>query len=219
MVVFTLFFNKVAGINSGDGAIPYAIFSFTGLLFWQYFSNALTRASNSLVDNQAVVTKVYFPRIIPPISSTIVALMDFFFAFIVFAGLMIYFKITPSFEGILLFIPAVIITFIAASGVGMFLAALNVKYRDVKQALPFFIQTGLFLTPVIYPVTMVPDRFQWILYLNPMTGIITAMRSSLLNQGSINWALSAISVASALVLFAVGLLYFQAKEREFADII
>lgn len=219
MVVFTLFFNRVAGIQTGSQAVPYAIFSFIGLIFWNYFSNALTRAGNSLVDNQSVVTKVYFPRLIPPVSSTIVSLIDFGFALIVYVGLMLYFRIAPTPLGIILFIPAVILTFIAATGPGLFLAALNVKYRDVKQIMPFIIQTGLFLTPVIYPVTSVPQQYQWLLYLNPMTGVINAMRSSLLGLGTINWPLTALSVLSALIMFVIGLYYFKAKEREFADII
>lgn len=219
MVVFTLFFNRVAGIETGSKAVPYAIFSFIGLLFWNYFSNALTRSANSLVDNQSVVTKVYFPRLIPPVSSTIVSLIDFGFALIVYIGLMIYYQIAPTALGLLLFIPAVILTFVAATGPGLFLAALNVKYRDVKQIMPFLIQTGLFLTPVIYPVTAVPERFQWILYLNPMTGVINAMRSSMLGLGAIDWPLTLLSVASAVGMFILGLYYFKAKEREFADII
>lgn len=219
MVVFTLFFNRVAGIQTGSEAVPYAIFSFIGLLFWNYFSNALNRSANSLVDNQSVVTKVYFPRLIPPISSTIVSLIDFCFALIVYIGLMFYYQIAPTPLGLLLFLPAVALTFVAATGPGLFLAALNVKYRDVKQILPFIIQTGLFLTPVIYPVTSVPQQYQWILYLNPMTGVINAMRASLLGLGTINWPLTALSVLSATVLFVFGLYYFKAKEREFADII
>lgn len=218
MVVFTLFFNKAIGVDAGS-AVPYAIFSYSGLLFWQYFTNALTRASNSLVDNQSVITKIYFPRIIPPISSTIVALIDFSVASLVFVGLMIYFQITPGLSGVLLFLPAVALTFIAASGLGMFLAALNVKYRDIKQALPFFIQMGLFLTPVIYPISQIPDRFQWVLYLNPMTGIITTVRATLLHIGTVDWKLVSISVAMCFIFFVVGALYFRAKEREFADII
>jgi lipopolysaccharide transport system permease protein len=219
MVVFTLFFNRVAGIETGDAAVPYAIFSFIGLLFWNYFSNALNRSANSLVDNQSVVTKVYFPRLIPPISSTIVSLIDFGFALVVYVGLMFYFQIAPTLLGLLLFIPAVALTFIAATGPGLFLAALNVKYRDVKQILPFIIQTGLFLTPVIYPVTSVPAQYQWILYLNPMTAVINGMRASLLGLGTINWPLTGLSVLSAAVMFVLGLYYFKAKEREFADII
>lgn len=149
MVVFTLFFNKVAGIQSGTQEVPYAIFSFLGLLFWNYFSQALMRSANSMVDNAGVITKVYFPRIIPPISSTIVSLIDFGFAGLIFVGLMIYFRFPPTTMGLLLLLPAILVTFISASGAGLFLAAINVKYRDVKQALPFVIQTGLFLTPVI----------------------------------------------------------------------
>lgn len=219
MVVFTLFFNKVAGIQSGSKEVPYAIFSYLGLLFWNYFSQALQRAANSLVDNAGVITKVYFPRIIPPISSTIVSLIDFGFASIVFVGLMIYFKFPPTVEGMLLLIPALIVTFLAATGPGFFLAAVNVKYRDVKQALPFLIQVGLFLTPVIYPVTAIPQQYQWVLYLNPMTGVINAMRASFLGDGVINWSLTALSVLVAVLMFIGGLYYFKGREKEFADII
>ncbi len=219
MVVFTLFFHRVAGIQTGSDDVPYAIFSFLGLLFWNYFSNALTRAGNSLVDNQAVVSKVYFPRIIPPVSSTIVSLIDFGFASIVYIGLMLFYGIAPTALGLLLFLPAVFLTFITALGPGLFLSAVNVKYRDIKQILPFLVQTGLFLTPVIYPVTLVPDNLQWLLYLNPMTAVINAMRSSMLGLGTINWELTALSVLSAFVMFAVGFIYFKIKEREFADII
>jgi len=219
MVVFTLFFNKAAGVGTGNDAVPYAIFSFTGLLFWNFFAQALTRASNSLVDNQSVVTKVYFPRLLLPLSSTLVGLIDFAFAFIVFIGLMVYFKFPPNIEGVIILLPALLVTFISASGLGMFLAAVNVKYRDVKQAVPFFIQIGLFLTPVIYPVTAVPQQFQWLLYLNPMTGVINVVRSAFLNTGPIDWQLTMLSVASALIMFAGGLYYFKGREKEFADII
>lgn len=219
MVVFTLFFNKVAGIQSGSAAVPYAIFSFLGLLFWNYFSNALQRSANSLVDNQGVITKVYFPRIIPPISSTIVSLIDFSFALLVYIGLMVYYHIMPTALGLALFLPAVVMTFVAATGPGLFFAALNVKYRDIKQILPFIMQTALFLTPVIYPVTSVPQQFQWVLYLNPMTAVINVMRSSLLHLGAIDWPLVGLSAVSAIVMFVIGLYFFKAKEREIADII
>lgn len=219
MVVFTLFFNKVAGIQTGNEAVPYAIFSYTGLLFWNFFSQALTRASNSLVDNQTVVTKVYFPRLLLPLSSTLIGLIDFGFAFIVFIILMFYFKIPPTLEAVLLLVPALIITFVAASGLGMFLSAVNVKYRDVKQAVPFLIQIGLFITPVIYPVTAIPQKYQWILYLNPMTGVINMMRSSFLHTAPINWPLTWLSIAMAVVFFVFGLYYFKGREKEFADII
>lgn len=219
MIVFTLFFNKAVGVGTGNDAVPYAIFSFTGLLFWNFFSQAVTRASNSLVDNQAVVTKVYFPRLLLPLSSTLIGLIDFAFAFIVFIGLMIYFQFPPTLSAVLFLIPALLITFIAASGLGTFLAAVNVKYRDVKQAVPFLIQIGLFITPVIYPVTAIPERFQWVLYLNPMTGVINMMRSSFLNTAPTNWPLTTLSFAVAILTFIIGIFYFKAKEREFADII
>lgn len=219
MVVFTLFFNKAVGVQSGSAGVPYAIFSYTGLLFWNYFSQALQRSANSLVDNQSVVTKVYFPRIIPPLSSTLVSLIDFGFASIIFIGLMIYFQFVPSLLGLVLIVPAIFVTFLAASGPGLFLAAVNVKYRDVKQALPFLVQTGLFLTPVIYPVTAIPEQYQWLLYLNPMTGVINAMRASFLGDGVINWPLTMLSVGMAVIMFIGGLYYFKGREKEFADII
>ena len=125
----------------------------------------------------------------------------------------------PGLAGVLFLIPAIGITFIAATGAGLYSAALNVKYRDVQQIIPFFIQIGLFLTPVIYPVTEVPHRLQWILYLNPMTGVIDTMRNLWLHEGSVNVGLLAISVTSALVIFILGLIYFSFKERKFADII
>lgn len=218
MVVFTLFFNKVAGISSG-GAVPYAIFSYTGLLFWNYFSNALTRSSNSLVDNQAVVTKVYFPRLIPPISATVLPLMDFGCAFIIFIGLMIYFHIAPTLLGVVLILPMLFLSFVAATGAGMFLAAINVKYRDVRQALPFFIQTALFLTPVIYPSSIIPARFRDWLFINPMTGVITTMRVELLHEGSIHLYQLGTSITAAVIMFLFGVIYFKVKEKEFADII
>jgi len=217
MVVFTLFFNKVAGIKSG--AVPYAIFSYTGLLFWNYFSSALNQVSNSLVGNQGVITKIYFPRIIIPISATLLGLVDFFFAAIVFAVLTIYYHITPGLEGLLLVLPMLLLSLITALGVGTFFASLNVKYRDVRAIIPFIIQLGLFLTPVIYPVSSIPHKYQWILSLNPLSSVINTMRAGLLHQGSVNWADLGISVISATVFLAIGIWYFKRTERQFADII
>ena len=132
---------------------------------------------------------------------------------------MIYFKFPPTALGMTLLIPAILVTFLAAAGAGLFLAAVNVKYRDVRQALPFIIQTGMFLTPVIYPVASIPARFQWVLYLNPMTGVINAVRASFLGSGTISWSLTSISVVVSILLFVGGLYYFKGREKEFADII
>jgi len=217
MIVFTLFFNKVAGIKSG--AVPYAIFSYTGLLFWNYFSSALNQVSNSLVGNQGVITKIYFPRIIIPVSATLLGLVDFFFASIVFAALTVYYHITPGLEGLLLVIPMLFLSLISALGVGTFFASLNVKYRDVRAIIPFMIQLGLFLTPVIYPVSSIPHKYQWILSLNPLSSVINTMRAGLLHQGFVNWADLGISVISAVTFLVIGIWYFRRTERRFADII
>lgn len=219
MVVFTVFFNKVVGIGTGNDAVPYAIFSYSGLLFWNFFSSALTRSSNSMVDNQGVITKVYFPRLILPLSSAFIGFIDFAFAFLVFIGLMIYYKFPPTWEAVLILFPALIVTFIAASGLGIFFSALNVKYRDVKQVVPFLISIGLFITPVIYPVSAVPEQYQWILYINPMTGVINAVRATFLHTAPINWPLTMLSVGVAILTFIIGIIYFKGREREFADII
>jgi len=219
MVVFTVFFNKVAGIGSGNPAVPYAIFSFTGLLFWNLFNSSITKVSNSMVDNQGVITKIYFPRIILPFSSVIVGIIDFAFAFLVFIGLMVYFKFPPTWESAILLLPAILFTCLSALGIGMFFAALNVKYRDVKQIVPFLLSVGLFVTPVIYPVSSIPQKLQWLLYLNPMTAIINMMRSSFLGTSPINWSLTALSMVVCLSAFIIGFAYFKSTEKEFADII
>ena len=216
VVVFTIFFNRVAHIKSPN-AIPYAIFSYTGLLFWNFFTAALSSTSGSMLANQAVVSKVYFPRLIAPFSATIVNMVDFGFAFVVYAALFLFYGITPGLAGVVLFLPMLALTFIAATGLGLFFGALNVRYRDVGFIVPFIISTLLFLTPVIYPVSLVPQRYQWVLYLNPMTGIIQTMRAGALHQGAIPWALSSISLASIVLMLAFGLLYFLKQERSFAD--
>jgi lipopolysaccharide transport system permease protein len=217
MVVFTVFFNKVAGISSPSGHYP--IFAYTGLLFWNFFGGALQSASNSLVANQGVVTKVYFPRLIAPLAATLVNLGDFFFATTVYIALMVYYRVVPGVSGVLLVIPMLIVSWIAAAGLGTYLAALNVKYRDVRQILPFFIQALLFVTPVIYAVAFVPARFREFVYLNPMAGVITVMRSELIHQGTAPWGGLAISTAMALALLVFGVIYFERTEARIADII
>jgi len=216
MVIFSVFFGKMAGIDTGD--IPYPIFVYSGIVFWNYFSNSLSIGSNSLVSNQAIIQKIYFPKIIIPISSALVFLLDFFFAALIFAGLMIYYQTFPTLLGILLVIPALIITFLSFSGLSFILSAINVKYRDVRYALPFFIQLLIFLTPVIYP-TDILGKYQWLWYFNSMSGVIETMRAGLLGIGSIDWTLFASSALLSVLLFIVGILYFKRSERFFADVI
>lgn len=217
MVVFSLFFGRVVGISS-DG-VPYPIFSFAGLLFWQFFSGALSKASVSFVSSQGILQKIYFPRLILPLSSTIVSFVDFVMAVVIFAGLLVYYQFSPTLLGFFLVIPATLITLLTAAGLGTILATLNVKYRDVGHALPFFIQLLLFLTPVIYPVSLVPERFRWLLQLNPMTGVIDSIRASFLGLGDVNWGSLGIAFAISLFLFMFGYLYLRRFESEFADII
>jgi len=216
MVVFSIFFGRIAGIETGN--IPYPIFAYSGLLFWNYFALSLSSVAESMVANQAIVQKVYFPRLIMPISASIVHLVDFFFASLVFIVLMIYYQFTPSIVGILLIIPALAITFLTFCGIGLVLTSINVKYRDVRYALPYFIQLLLFVTPVIYPATIL-GKYQWLWYFNPMSGVIEAMRSGLLGTGSINWQLLGASLVISIILFIVGLMYFNKAEKFFADII
>jgi len=170
MVVFSIIFGAIAKVPS-DG-IPYPIFSYAGLLFWNVFSSSLSNASQSLIANANIIQKVYLPRIILPAASIIVTIVDFFFASLVLAGIMFFYHFMPEFLGIFILIPLLFITFVASLGLGLFLSALNVKYRDVRYILPFFIQLLIYITPVIYPLSIFPQKLQWLLYLNPMTGVI-----------------------------------------------
>ncbi|MFA4930475.1 MAG: ABC transporter permease [Patescibacteria group bacterium] len=216
MIVFSLFFGKLAGVPS-DG-IPYPIFAFSGLLFWNYFSASLTKSSNTLVENENVIKKIYFPRLILPFSAAITPLIELIIAFFVYAGLLIYYQYTPTLEGILLLPILIFLSFLSASGLGSFLAAINVRYRDIKEALPFVIQTLFFVTPVIYPTALIPDKYQWILALNPMTGIIETSRAGIIGNQPINYGLLAVSGLIAVFLFFMGIFYFRKTEKVFADI-
>ena len=193
MVVFSIFFGQLAGIPS-DG-VPYPIFVYVGLLFWQFFSGALSDTSTALISNQSIITKVYFPRLILPISNVITKLIDFGIATIILIGLIFYYNYTPNLYGLLIVPLLLIITFMASVGTGLFLASINVKYRDVRYALPFFIQILLFITPVIYPAS-IAGKYSFLLALNPMMGVIQGARAALLSTTPINWTLIAISGTS-----------------------
>jgi len=216
MIVFTVFFGKFAGMPS-DG-VPYPIFVYIGLLFWQFFSSSLSDVSNSLVSNTSITTKVYFPRIILPISSVITKFVDFLIASIILIGLMFYYGYSPNLYGLLILPLLLVISFFAALGGGLVLASINVKYRDVRYALPFFIQILLFLTPVIYPPS-IAGHYSWLLALNPMTGVIKGARGALLGTEPINWTLLAISFVAVMILSIIGIFVFKRTERYFADII
>jgi lipopolysaccharide transport system permease protein len=216
MVVFTIFFSKLAGVPSDN--VPYPIFVYSGLLFWQFFSSALGDTSNSLIANQAIITKVYFPRLILPLSTVLTKLVDFFIAAVILVLMMFYYGFVPKLESIIVIPLVLIISFMASVGLGLVLAAVNVKYRDVRYALPFFIQMLLFVTPVIYPAS-IAQKYSWILAINPMTGVIQSARAVLLGTTPVNWGLLGMSFIACLVLLCVGVYVFKKVERYFADIV
>ena len=216
MIVFTLFFGRLAQMPS-DG-LPYPIFVYAGLLPWTYFANAVSASGNSLVGSANLITKVYFPRIVVPASAALAGLLDFFIALFVLAALMIYYQLLPGL-GILLFPVLVALTFICAVGVGLWLSALNVQYRDIRYAIPFLIQVWMFISPVIYPVSLVHEKYQWLLALNPMGGVIHAYRASLLGHQAIDWQLLTLSALIILAIFLGGLYYFRRMEKVFADVV
>jgi lipopolysaccharide transport system permease protein len=216
MVVFSVFFGTLAKIPS-DG-VPYPIFVYVGLLFWQFFSGALSDTSNSLITNQSIVTKIYFPRLVLPISTVITQLVDFAIGTTILIGLMFYYGYAPHLAGLLILPLLLIITFLASIGLGLCLASINVKYRDVRYVLPFFIQMLLFVTPVIYPAG-IAGKYSWILAINPMMGVIQSARAALLGTTVLNWTLVSISLLATLILTLLGVYMFKRTERYFADII
>lgn len=216
MVVFSLFFGALLKVPSDN--IPYPIFVYTGLLFWQFFSSALSETSNVLIANQSIITKVYFPRLILPLSSVATKFVDFAIAAVILGGMMAYYGITPHITSLIVIPILLVITFMAAVGGGLFLASINVKYRDVRFVLPFFIQILLFVTPVIYPAS-IAGKYSWLLAFNPMMGVIQNARAVLLGTAQVNWVLISISFAACSALLIVGVIYFKKVERYFADVI
>ena len=217
MVVFSIFFGNLAKVPS-DG-LPYPIFSYTALLPWELFVTALTVASRSLVLNSNMITKIYFPRIILPISSILGGVVDFFIALLVLVGMMFYYKVSPGPEiwTLPLFL---LMAIIAAIGVSLWLSAMNVKYRDIGYITPFLTQFWLFITPIAYPASLVPDKYRIFFALNPMTGVVDGFRWALLgNQQSAPNSMWIVSSLIAVIILITGLFYFRRMERHFADLI
>jgi lipopolysaccharide transport system permease protein len=215
MIIFTIFFGRLAGVASAG--IPYPLFALAGLVPWTFFSNAITASGNSLVGSANLITKVYFPRLIVPAAAMLAGLVDFLLAFMLLVLLMFYYRVTPTAH--LVFLPVLILlTALFSLGVGTWMSALNVKYRDVRFALPFLIQLWLFVSSVILPSTSVPPKWRWLLLLNPMSAIIEGYRAALFGL-PFDWP--ALGIASALTIGV--LLYaiyaFGRVERSFADII
>ncbi len=216
MLVFSLFFGKLAKMPS-DG-IPYPLFTFCALLPWQLFAHSLTESSNSLVGNQNLITKIYFPRLVIPISAVLAGLVDFAIAFVILLGMMLYYGITPTWAVITL--PAfVLLTILSALGVGLWLSALNVKYRDVRYTMGFMVQFWLFATPVAYSSNLIPEKWRIIYGLNPMAGVVEGFRWALLGNSRPSGQMLWVSIVVVTVVLIGGLYYFRRMEQEFADIV
>lgn len=216
MIVFTLFFGKLAKIPSNG--LPYPIFYYAGLLPWTYFANAVSSSTGVVVQNQGVITKVYFPRLILPIASVVSGLVDFVISFAVLLGMMVYYRVEPRVG--LLFVPVLLLLAAAtALGAGLWLSALNAIYRDVRYAIPFLMQFWMFASPVVYPSSMVPARWRWLYQLNPMAGVIDCFRWELTGRGEVQGLYLLLSSVAVLILLAAGLFYFHRMEDTFADVV
>ncbi len=216
MVVFTVIFGNLARLPS-EG-IPYPVFAFAALLPWNYFSGAFARSSGSLVASANLITKVYFPRLVIPISGVAAGLVDFGLAFVVLIGLMVWYGVMPTLA--ILWLPVFLLVAAGASlGVGLWLSALNVRYRDVQHIVPFLSQLWMFATPVVYPASLVPEQWRLLYWLNPMAGVVEGFRWALVGQGQLPWSMLALSALVTLLLLASGTVYFAQMEKTFADVV
>jgi lipopolysaccharide transport system permease protein len=214
MVVFSLFFGRLAGIPS-DG-LPYPLFFYSAMVPWTYFANALIGVTNTMVDHQGVIKKVYFPRLLLPLASIVSGLLDFVIAFTVLVGIALYYGVLP--RAVIVTVPAlVLVAATTALGVGLWLSALNARYRDVRYAVPFLVQIWMFASPVAYPASLVPARWQWLYGLNPMAGVIEGVRAAL--GGSASVALFGPSLIAVVVVLLGGFVYFQRMQGTIADVV
>jgi lipopolysaccharide transport system permease protein len=216
MVVFSLFFGKLANIPS-DG-VPYPIFAFTALVPWTFFANGLNQSSNSLVGSSHLITKVYFPRLVIPISSVVSGTLDFAISFLVLLGMIVFYGITPT--GNMIWLPFLLfLSFVTALGVGMWLSALNVQFRDVRYVVPFLTQIWLFATPIAYPSSLLSEPWRTIYGLNPMVGVVEGFRWALLGTKTGPGPIIAVSSLVATAALVGGALYFRRMEKIFADVV
>jgi lipopolysaccharide transport system permease protein len=217
MIIFTVFFGNLAKIPSGN--LPYPFFVFCGLVFWTYFSSALNNSSNSMVENEQIIKKVYFPKAILPLSSIVTSSVDFSINLLILVVFAIIFKIGFHWALLIVIPMGILLTIFTAGGVGFFLSSFNVKYRDVRYILPFFIQLMMFLTPVIYPLNILSPRNRWIMALNPISTVIESIRLAFSNGHFLNLGYIGISLISSICIFIIGYSYFKRTERFFADIV
>lgn len=216
MIIFSVVFGKFGKLPSGG--VPYPVFTFTALLPWNLFASALTRATTSVVGSANMVKKIYFPRMLIPVSSTLSPLVDFAISMVVLFGLMIYYRVSLSW-GLLLLPLLVIITLFVALGVGFWLSAMNVKYRDVGHAIPFVVQAWMYASPVAYSLSLIPNKWQPLYALNPMVGVINGFRWAILGTGLLPRNTILLSLAVGLVILISGAFYFRRMEKTFSDVV
>jgi lipopolysaccharide transport system permease protein len=215
MIVFTIVFGNLAQVNS-EG-VPYAIFSYTALVPWTFFATSLTSASGSLITSKNLLTKVYFPRLVIPISPVLGKLIDFGISFLILIGLMVWFGVKPTIWALM--IPAfIIIMVLTSAGVGMWLTALSIQYRDIRYGADFFVQLLMYASPVIYATSTIPEKYQILYALNPMVGVIEGFRAALLGTRAMPWEFIALGSLMSAAFFLSGALYFNSMERYFADV-
>ena len=218
MIVFTIVFGRLANLPS-DGGAPYPILVFSAMLPWQFFASALSECSNSLINNSNLISKVYFPRLVVPTSAVIVSFVDFLISGVILLGLMAWYDFVPGWR--ILALPVfVLIAFAAATGCGLWLAALNVQYRDFRYIVPFIVQFGLYISPVGFSSNVVPEQWRLLYSLNPTVGVIDGFRWSILGNGTtIYWPGFTLSLSLVVVVLFSGIIYFRRMERIFADVI
>lgn len=216
MVVFTIVFGRLARIDS-DG-VPYAIFAFVALVPWTYFSNAVSEGAGSLIGNAGMIGKIYFPRLILPMSTAAARLVDFAIALVILAGLMVWYGMVPNL-GILVLPLLIVLMALTAAGLGLWLTALAVQYRDVNYAIGFGMQLLMYLAPVVYPASLIPERYQLLYTLNPMVGVIEGFRAALLGTRDMPWDFIAVGAVVAVLLAISGMFYFRRMENIFADVV
>jgi len=216
MVVFSVFFGKLAKMPSDN--IPYPIFSYAALVPWTFFAHGLTQSSDSLVGSANLITKVYFPRLVVPISAVFSGVVDFFLAFLVLLGMMVYFRILPTAH--IVWLPALLLlAFVTALGVGLWLSAMNVQYRDVRYTVPFLTQFWMFATPIAYSSSLLPQPWRTLYGLNPMAGVVEGFRWALLDTNTAPGPIMAVSALAAVGLLVSGAFYFRRMEKTFADVV
>jgi len=216
MVVFSLFFGRLAGVPSDD--LPYPVFSFAALVPWTFFATGLTMSANSLVQSQELLKKVYFPRLTIPLAPVLGGVVDFAIAFVVLLGMMWYYGIVPGLAALFI-LPLLLLALVTSLGVGLWLSALNVQYRDVRYAVPFLVQIWLFATPIAYPSSLLDEPWRTVYAVNPMVGVVEGFRWALLGADTAPGPMIVVSTMAALGILVGGALYFRRMERTFADVV